>query len=257
LWRRLVTDEGTPLVGMMAYLPFWTGLLGGVPLIAREIESGTAQIAWSLNASRARWLARQTIPIALLLGAAITFAAVVAAGIQGDRELYGELGSEALGLHGPLVLTRAFAAFGVGLLAGALLGRALPALIFGSLVALALVVGVSMASDTWVARLAPVIITESSRTITTGWAWITPDGGQLTNDEGLALVPAEVAATDPEEEPVHSMEWLEEHGYQLLPVGVTDEMALGWAPYDGLIFGLVGVASLAATLVVVNRRSPR
>jgi hypothetical protein len=37
---------------------------------------------------------------------------------------------------------------------------------------------------------------------------------------------------------------------------VTEEMALGWVPFDGLTFGVVGVASLAGTVVVVNRRRP-
>ena len=31
---------------------------------------------------------------------------------------------------------------------------------------------------------------------------------------------------------------------------------MGWAPYDGLIFGLVGLVSLGATIVLVNRRRP-
>lgn len=39
-------------------------------------------------------------------------------------------------------------------------------------------------------------------------------------------------------------------------MGVSDEMALGWAPYDGAIFGIVGVLSLAGAVVLVNRRRP-
>jgi hypothetical protein len=65
-----------------------------------------------------------------------------------------------------------------------------------------------------------------------------------------------VAEQDPPEQPVYSLEWLANHGYALLVLGVTDELALGWAPYDALLFGLVGMASLAGTIVLVNRRRP-
>jgi len=34
------------------------------------------------------------------------------------------------------------------------------------------------------------------------------------------------------------------------------EMALGWAPYDALAFVIVGVASIAGTIPMVNRRRP-
>ena len=43
-----------------AYLgPFGMGALLGAPLVAREIDAGTAQIAWSLSTSRPWWLARR------------------------------------------------------------------------------------------------------------------------------------------------------------------------------------------------------
>jgi hypothetical protein len=264
--RGVIAGEGLVPLSAMGVLPFAIGLLCGAPIVAREFEGRTAQTAWSLEGSRTLWLGRQAGPVALVLGAAAAFAAFGAATIAAADIEWGYPPVDYIGLHGPLSVVRAFAAFGLGLVVGALLGRTLPAVVLGAVLCGGLVWATGSLRDTWLANLDPVPIAHISEptgeysvepgTISTGWAWITPDGGQLTNDEGLALVPADVAATDPEEEPVHSMEWLEEHGYQLLPVGVTDEMALGWAPYDGLIFGLVGVASLAATLVVVNRRSP-
>jgi hypothetical protein len=42
----------------------------------------------------------------------------------------------------------------------------------------------------------------------------------------------------------------------LLPIGITDEMALGWAPFDGVAFGLIGVIGLGSAVVLVNRRRP-
>jgi hypothetical protein len=37
---------------------------------------------------------------------------------------------------------------------------------------------------------------------------------------------------------------------------VTDEMALGWAAYDGFTFGLIGLAGIGGTVLLVNRRRP-
>ena len=50
-----LNGEGSLPVSVMGALPFLVGLLGGVPIVARELEAGTAQTAWSLNGSRVRW----------------------------------------------------------------------------------------------------------------------------------------------------------------------------------------------------------
>ena len=106
--------------------------------MARELEAGTAQTAWSLNGSRVRWLARQIAPIAIVLGTAMTLAALVAIPV-GDIWVHWGYGGAAslIGLHGPLAVVRAFGAFGVGLAVGALLGRTLPAFLFGAVLSFA------------------------------------------------------------------------------------------------------------------------
>jgi len=39
-------------------------------------------------------------------------------------------------------------------------------------------------------------------------------------------------------------------------LGVTDQMTLGWTPFDGLTFGVVGMMGIAGTIMLVNRRRP-
>lgn len=46
------------------------------------------------------------------------------------------------------------------------------------------------------------------------------------------------------------------NGYGLVQLGVSDEMARGWARYDGMIFGTVRLVGWAVTAVVVARRRP-
>lgn len=258
-----LANEATRIVGAMAYLPFAVGLLGGVPIVARELESRTAQTAWSLNASRVRWLVRQVAPIVLLLGVSITFAAVVASLVQADREAWGESAFFNLERHGPLVIARAFGAFGVGLLVGAMLGRTLPAFVFGVAFSLALGFAVGSARDAWLASLEPVVIGDTATGVSpigvaTDVAWRTPEGMVISREQARAIVSAagvpEPAADDVQDVP--AVVWLEEHGYAELTLGVTEAMAVGWAPYDALIFGLVGVVSVAGTIPLVNRRRP-
>ncbi|MEP6468788.1 MAG: hypothetical protein ABJC24_03370 [Chloroflexota bacterium] len=39
-------------------------------------------------------------------------------------------------------------------------------------------------------------------------------------------------------------------------LGVTDETAMRWAPYDGLILGGAGIAPIGAAIVLLSRRRP-
>lgn len=272
-WGEILTGQGEIFTGqgvlplsLMGMLPFAIGLLGGVPIVAREIEARTAQTAWSLNGSRLRWLLRQAAPVLILVGFAVAFAAMAASILEVNRDAWGRWGYYDLGLHGPLVVARAFGAFGVGILIGALLGRTLPAFVFGVLLSLAIVFGVGIARDAWVARLQPVVVggtsaatgevVTDSGALVIGYAWKTPSGQQISDGEAMSLVPPDVAAKDDPEQPVSSTGWLQDHGYKFVALGVTEEMALGWAPYDALLFGLVGLGSFGGAIVLVNRRRP-
>ena len=46
------------------------GMFLGAPLLPREIEEGTAKLAWTQAASRTRWLLAQVLPLASLLALA-------------------------------------------------------------------------------------------------------------------------------------------------------------------------------------------
>ena len=263
-----LSGEGTVALSIMGALPFLLGLLGGVPIVSRELETRTAQTAWSLNPSRLRWLARQVAPVALLLGAAMTFAALVASPVGEDWVRWGYGGwSDIIGLEGPLAVVRAFGAFGIGLAVGAFLGRTLPAFIFGVALTLAILFGLNQARDTWLAGLPQEVIGATSPNgeyqgipgeKVTGWGWIAPDGAFLSAGEARQLATdAGVPPPDPrDEQDTPAAMWLEEHGYFAVPLGVTDATALGWAPYDGLTFAVLGVGGLGATMLLVNRRRP-
>lgn len=254
-------------MSIMGLLPFVLGVFGGIPVVARELEDRTAQTAWWLNGSRARWLAQRLVPILVVLGLAIGLAALVASSVAEDWvQWYGGERSKLVGTHGPLVVVRAFGAFGVGLAAGALLGRTFPAFVVSVALLLVVMVAAMGARDKWLAQLPLEPLwarTPAGNWVPTGGepravAWGGPNGEILTpadarqraTDAGVPLAPPD----DPYDIPAAT--WLQANGYSEIALGVTDEAAAGWAPFDAGIFAILGGAGLAASFVLVNRRRP-
>ncbi len=232
---------------------FFGGLVLGVPVVGRELEAGTATTAWSMSPSRRRWFARRMSPIlglALLAGAAVGAAAWI---VQMTHE--GVYGSDAFRMGeavGMPLLGRVLAGFGIGVLAGVVLGRALPAFIVG-LVAMAALVAISMwAQSAWLENHLEVI---SGLPGTSGVGfegvrldqrWLLDDGRIVSYDDAVAVVPP--GTEDP-------YPWLEDH---LTPVqmGVPDRRAPEWRLLEtaGLVVG--AAAMLVGSALIVDRRRP-
>lgn len=112
---------------------FAIGLVLGVPLVAREVEHGTAQLVWTIGRSRVRWLVGRVAFAALVAGLLTALLAitteVLATAMLPDIDL-----SQDFNLHGnrgPLIVGRAMLGLGAGVLVGALVGRQMPALLLG------------------------------------------------------------------------------------------------------------------------------
>lgn len=261
------TGEGTIALSIMGALPFLLGLLGGVPIVGRELEARTAQTAWWLNPSRSRWLLRQVVPVAAVLGTLMILAAIVASIVADDWARWYGGRAYLIGTEGIVAVIRAFAAFGIGLALGALLGRTLPAFIFGLALSIAILFALGQAQRAWQAslpatplnRLDPATgeLTPAVGT-TTGWGWIAPDG-RVLSQEGARQIAADAGVAPPEPGDVQDTPagiWLQEHGYHGVQMGVTDETAMGWATYDAAAFGGVGLIALGGAFFLVNRRRP-
>lgn len=124
---------------------FGVGLFLGVPLVAREVEQGTAQLAWTIGRSRVRWLigrvAFATLVGVVLLGMLAVMTDVLAATMRPEIDT-----SEAFwfyGGRGPLLVGRGLLALGTGVLIGAVIGKQLPALLLAALA----VGGMTLASE--------------------------------------------------------------------------------------------------------------
>jgi hypothetical protein len=264
-WVNVVESR---VMDVMGPLPFAVGLLAGVPIVAREIESQTAPVAWWLYPSRIRWFAAQVVPVMLLIGVCLAFTAVTTSILEESRVLVGSTSPVSdMGRYGPLIIVRALGAFGIGLFVGALLGRTLPALVFGAAVVVATVMLAASARDNWLSQLPPTVVTGFSSTqpvtqkeaaIVTAVAFRTPEGQQISLAEARSIA-HRAGAPQPapgDDQDLPAAQWLYDNGYTELALGVTTETALGWQTYEALIFGVVALVSSAAAAGVVNRRRP-
>ncbi|MEU1812069.1 ABC transporter permease subunit [Micromonospora aurantiaca (nom. illeg.)] len=118
------------LAGGFALVPALIGAVWGAPLVARELEQGTHRLVWNQSVPRRRWLAVKLAVlsaaaalVAGVLGALLTWAASPVDRVAGDRfstVLFGARGIAPVG----------YAVFGLvlGVVAGLLLRRTLPAM---------------------------------------------------------------------------------------------------------------------------------
>jgi len=125
--------------------PVIAGLLVGGPIVAKELETGTARLAWSLGPSRLQWFAQRVLPLlvmAMLAGLAIGFTAdalthLLSPSIDLDATF---VGFRARGL---LVGIETLMVASIALALGAILGRTVPTIVLS----LVLVFAIGMAVD--------------------------------------------------------------------------------------------------------------
>ena len=127
-------------IAVLYLVPALLGLFWGAPLAARESEGGTFRVAWTQCVTRSRWLG---VKLAVGVGAAVVMSAALswavswwsslidkAAGLPGgaDDALPNHFNPVVFGARGLVPVVIAVFGFLVGVAAGLLLRRTLPAL---------------------------------------------------------------------------------------------------------------------------------
>jgi hypothetical protein len=249
---RISRDEAGLVMTAMNAVPLVVGLLLGVGLVGREIEGGTAPTVWALAGSRRRWLVGRLVPILVILVALLVLLAVATDLLAAARVpwQFGRPSFDDAGLHGPGVVARGFAAFGLALGVGAWSGRMLPTILISALLALFLGIGGHLLLDTWVEANAHEIAVPSwfngeyDGGRFTGRLYLLPDGSKVSSFDIGSRAPAGV---DPDA-------WVA--GLQVVAVGVHAPDYLGWVATEVAAFGAFGLVWIAATLAIVERRRP-
>ena len=149
--------------GIILLAPAVIGLFWGAPLIARELETGTAALAWNQSITRTRWLAVKlaigslaamalTEALSLMLtwwAAPISQAAADGSGAGVAQSRFSQLN---FATHGIAPIGYAAFAFALGVTAGALIRRTIPAMAL----TLAIFAALQVAMPLWVRpNLAP------------------------------------------------------------------------------------------------------
>ncbi|WP_217205594.1 ABC transporter permease [Streptomyces sp. AC550_RSS872] len=121
--------------GILDLAPFLTAAWAGAALIGRELENGTAQLAWTQSVSPARWLAAKlAVPAALLTAGMLVLTLLHRLLWSADGPLRAAMGSRSwyqgtiFEANGTVGISYALLGLAVGVLAGLLQRRALPAL---------------------------------------------------------------------------------------------------------------------------------
>ncbi|TDC40763.1 ABC transporter permease subunit [Micromonospora sp. KC213] len=128
---RLWEEHGyaSKMLSLFNLLPFVIGAFLGAPLLARELESGTWQLAWTQAVPRMRWLAVKVAVLAALTGAlAVVLTTFITWYRQPLDALDGRFAADAFDLEGLAPAAYALFAFAAATCAGTLLRRSLPAL---------------------------------------------------------------------------------------------------------------------------------
>jgi hypothetical protein len=145
------------------------GLIGAfvcAPLLARELESGTFDYAWTLGFGRSRWVLAKLVPLAVTVTAAAGFFSLV---LSWYYQPYFAASNPApqtpffpglFDLCGVAFAAWTLAAFAVGALAGMLIRRAVPAIV----VTLAAYAGLAFAAGGFLRQhyLAPLLTSSPS-----------------------------------------------------------------------------------------------
>lgn len=253
-WLRRLEEEAGQITGALAFIPMIGGILLGSVLVSREIEHRTAQLSWSLSASRRRWLAERVLPVAALLAVLLGALAVAAELLQGARDpsVDPRATLDSYGLRGLPMVARGLAVLSGGVLLGALFGRQLPALILTAALSLAgawAILGAFPygAPTEWIAADAEgtmMEIPDEDRAIDFGFR--SEDGTILGWDEAYASAPPGIS--DPDQWIYRNLTPIQEilRAEQLLEIELRESAIL-----------LTGAGlALLGTFMVVDRRRP-
>ena len=117
------------VVRYLVFLPVLVALFVGAPLLARELEHGTYRLAWTQGVTRRRWLLSQTLLLAVVAAlGALALSAMVTWWRHPFDTLDGRMTPSRFEIEGLVVPAYTVFALAVGVLAGAVLKRTVPAM---------------------------------------------------------------------------------------------------------------------------------
>lgn len=239
-------------VQIVPFFPLVAGLLAGGPIVARELESGTARLAWSLGPSRLRWFAQRAVPILAMVLVAGLVIGLTAGALIHTLTPSADLDHSFLGFRarGVLVGIEALLIAAIALAFGALVGRLVPTLILTLILLFALGIAVDKVDRT-------LLTSEAQLTSGESFSWENdyflesrvkfPDGQVMSYEEAFQTHPEVMNGAWEGDTPPYTDVVLSIPGARYQEIERREAMALG-----ALALAFVALAALAVT-----RRRPR
>ena len=112
-------------MNLAAFFPALAGLLLGAPLIAREIDRGTARLAWSLGPSRGLWYVQRVLPVLVVVAVTSMAIGFVSEQLTGLFAPGVDLAKSFMGFHsrGVLIATGGLLVASIAVAVGSIVGR--------------------------------------------------------------------------------------------------------------------------------------
>ena len=269
---------GTPvmflLVTLTVVVPCLLGVFWGGPLVARELETGTSQFAWTQSITRSRWL---TVKVGWVLLAAAAWGGAVSALVTWWSSPVNALKHQnfqpgQFDIQGIVPIGYALFAVALGIAAGTLLRRTLPALAItiGVFTFLRLVIGQDLRSH-YLTALTKTFSFLHPPPLPTGSYWLVSGGvvgpgGQVPGSHiggvgvsfgGVPVPIANLPSTCQKlvfQSPHRFGSCLAAHGYHAF---ISYQPASRYWAFQGIetgIFVLLAAALIAVTAIAVTRR---
>jgi ABC-2 family transporter protein len=171
-------------------VPALIGAFIGAPVLARELETGTFRYAWTQGIGRPRWAVGKLVPLAVAVTAAAGAFTVLFAWYNQPWVAAGYVtpfSARVFGLLGFAFAGWTLAAFAIGVLAGMLIRRAVPAIA----ATLAAYAGLAFATGLWLREhyITP-LVTRSPNPPASAWAisgWYAKGGRYAFGDHGNGI----------------------------------------------------------------------
>jgi uncharacterized membrane protein YphA (DoxX/SURF4 family) len=248
-------------------LPVLAGMFIGAPLLAREFEQGTAEMVWTQGITRRKWLLAK---LAILGSATIVMAGILAvAGQEWATAVPDNSYSQwfAFDIQGPEVVAYVLFSFGLGVAAGAAIGRTVPAMAVVLVGFLAVRAAIAIARPNFL----PPVTTELSGPLISGQgqAWLMGNqqpvdmqGNSISAGQFDQITNACLTSQNP-------LPWLRdglagnfdlqacwhEHGIKVLQTYQPAERFPLFQGIEAAIFVLAAIALLGLAVWLVRRRA--
>jgi ABC-type transport system involved in multi-copper enzyme maturation permease subunit len=180
---------------LVPIFPFIAGLILGAPLVARELDRGTARLAWSLSPSRLRWYVHRIAPVLIALGATAMVIGIAADRLLGAQITDEDLANSFVGFHGRgvLVATSALLIGSTAIAVGAVIGRTMQTLLLSLVLGGLLLTAVSEIDQKFIMPTETVVDASgnySDRNLFIDSRFQLPDGSLATWEELVAVDPS-------------------------------------------------------------------